>query len=121
MATLVSRITDLATRIATEVAGKSTVTAGQNVGASFTLTATAGEQILIIASGAFGNITTAQTVTLNYNGGAVASHPLKQAAAADRTGISLTAVVTAVASATCSVTVTGGTLYDPKIVYLRVK
>lgn len=94
--------------------------AGSNTGASFTLTATAGRKIVLIAGGAWGNNTTAQTVTLNYNGSGVASHPLKQAAAADRTSISLTAVVTAVASATVSVTVTGGTLYDPVISWIVI-
>jgi len=95
------------------------IVTGQNTGASFTLTATAGKTLVIFGSGAFGNNASAQTARLNYNGNIVATHPLKQAATADRTGLSLIARVTAVASATCSITVTGGTLYDPVITWLE--
>jgi len=94
--------------------------AGTNAGASFTLAATAGKAIHLTVGGAWGNDTSAQTVTLNYNGIDVASHPLKQATTDDRTGISLTATVTAVASATVSVTVTGGTLYNPTISWIVI-
>jgi S-adenosylhomocysteine hydrolase len=97
-----------------------TVIPGTNTGASFTLTATAGRTLVIFGSGAWGNNTTALVANLNYNGNVIATHPLKQGATADRTGLSLVGMVTAVASATCSITVTGGTLYNPKITWLEI-
>lgn len=75
---------------------------------------------MIFGMGAWGNNTSAHTASLNYNGAIIATNQLKQAATADRTGLSLVGVVTAVASATCSITVTGGTLYDPKIAWLEI-
>ena len=120
MATLSDRIGDLATRIATEVAGKSIVSAGQNVGDSFTLTATAGRTLVIWAGGAHGSTTSAAVIDLNYNGAVIATHPIRQGSATNRSGYALVGVVTAVASATCSITVTLGTLYDPKIVWLEI-
>lgn len=96
------------------------VTVSQNAGASLTLTATPGRGLLIFGYGAWGNSATAGTANLNYNGNVIATHPLKQAAAADRTGLSLIGSVTAVESATCSITVTLGTLYNPVITWLEI-
>jgi hypothetical protein len=99
--------------------GTTTVT-GQIDAASGTLTATAGRDLIIFGSGAWGNNTSAQTANLNYNGNVIATHPLKQAANADRTGLSLVGRVTAVSSATASVTVTGGTLYNARVTWVEV-
>lgn len=93
---------------------------GQISGASGTLTATAGRKLLIFGSGAWGNSTTNQTATLVYNGSTIATHPLRQAATTDRTGLSLIGHVTAIASATVTISVTGGTLYNPIISWIEV-
>jgi hypothetical protein len=85
---------------------------------SGTITATAGKTMVIFGSGAYGNSNAAQTVTLNYNGSAVSSHEVRQAAATDRIGINLIAVVTTVASGAVSITTSGGALYSPKITYI---
>lgn len=99
--------------------GTTTLT-GQINAASGTLEATAGRTLLIFGSGAWGNSASALVANLNYNGNVIATHPLKQAATADRTGLSLVGRVTAVASATASVTVTGGTLYNPRVTWIEV-
>ena len=88
--------------------------------ASGTLTATAGRTLLIFGTSSWGNVTSAQTGRLNYDGNVIAEQPLKQAANLDRTRIALVASVTAVASATVSVTATGGTLYNPRIAWIEV-
>jgi hypothetical protein len=85
---------------------------------SGTITATAGKTMVIFGSGAYGNSNQAQTVTLNYNGSAVSSHEVRQAANTDRIGINLIAVVTTVASGAVSITTSGGALYSPKITYI---
>jgi hypothetical protein len=85
---------------------------------SGTITATAGKTMVIFGSGAYGNSNAAQTVTLNYNGSAVSSHQVRQAATTDRIGINLIAVVTTVASGAVSITTSGGALYSPKITYI---
>jgi hypothetical protein len=85
---------------------------------SGTITATAGKTMVIFGSGAYGNSNQAQTVTLNYDGSAVSSHEVRQAANTDRIGINLIAVVTTVASGAVSITTSGGALYSPKITYI---
>lgn len=102
-------------------AAGSRVRAGQIVGASGTIAATPGAQLLISVHGAWGGATSAQTARLHYDGQIVATHPLKQASTADRTGLSLGALVTAVASAEVSVSATGGALHDPRILWLEIE
>ena len=99
---------------------KSSVATGRIASSSGTITATAGRILLIFGSGAWGNNIAAQTVTLNYNGSAIASHAVSQAALADRVGINLIGRVTAVASASVSITTSGGTLYDSAITWMEV-
>ena len=122
MATLIERISNAMSRIGLEVKNLrgELPRSGVIVGSSGTITATAGRVILIWVGGAWGNSTTAATLTLSYNGASVMTQGAKQAAAADRVGLSLLGRVTAVASATVSVTTTGGTFYNPVILWMEV-
>lgn len=97
------------------------VLSGQIVGASGTISATAGSTLLIWGAGAWGNSTAAATARLSYGGSVVAEHQLKQAATADRTGLSLAARVTAGANGAVAITATAGTLYDPRILWMEIE
>ncbi|MFN3371635.1 MAG: hypothetical protein ACK4Z0_08925 [Sphingomonadaceae bacterium] len=94
---------------------------GQINAASGTIHARPGTLLMIWASGAWGNVNTAQTVRLGYAGQVVASHAVRQAATTDRIGFSLMARVQASAAGEVSVTTTGGAVYDVRILWMEVE
>lgn len=109
-------------RVAQAIAALSPrVTTGQDASASVSIPATAGRTLIIFGSGAWGNDTTAQTLTLVYNGNTIATQAVQNTASADdRTALSLIGRVTAVASTTCEILASGGTLYDPVITWQEI-
>lgn len=93
---------------------------GQIAAASGIIAARPGALLMLFGLGAWGNSTAAATVRLSYAGQIVAAHPVKQAATADRTGLSLGARVEAVEGGEATLTATAGSLYESRILWTEV-
>lgn len=99
---------------------KPTPVSGAIDGVSGTITATAGRTLLIVGEGSWGNVLTAQTVSLSYDGVILETQPVASVLGLGlRIPFSLTGRVTAVASATAEVTSSGGTMYDVHITWIE--